>query len=331
MSSEGTFSGTASARKNIRKRNETEIMEEIRKQKDEILQIDLGQGQARVLLCITTEMAQTCRDLHGASPVAAAALGRLMTGAAMMGIMQKGEEESVTVTLKGDGPLGTLMAIADHGDVRACADDPTVELPLRADGKLDVGGAVGHSGRMTVIRDLGNGKQYIGQSEIVSGEIAMDFANYFTVSEQQPSLVALGVRIHEDTVLQAGGLLIQPLPGCPEEMISQLELRSPMFADISRELGYGTPEELAEGWFRGLEPRILERTPVRYRCSCSRERMEKALISLGRKDLQSLIDEGQGAELSCHFCHRKHFFTTEQLQEMLEKGSAAGQFTEGKA
>ena len=294
-------------------------MDEMIQHPDEILHIDLGEGQARVLLCSSTEMTRKCTEIHGASAVAAAALGRLMTGAAMMGVMLKGEEESVTVTFKGDGPMGTLMAVADHGDVRACADDPTVSRPLRADGKLDVGGAVGHTGRMIVVRDLGHGKQYIGQSEIVSGEIAMDFANYFTVSEQQPSLVALGVRIHEGLVLQAGGILIQPLPGCPEEMIDQLELRSPMFADISRELTFGTLEELTGDWFRGLNPRILERTPIRYRCSCSRERMEKALISLGRKDLQSLIDEGQGAELSCHFCHRKHFFTTEQLKDMLEK------------
>ncbi|MBR2601677.1 MAG: Hsp33 family molecular chaperone HslO [Clostridia bacterium] len=294
-------------------------MEERVKQADELLQIDLANGQARVLLCSTTETVQTCADIHGTSAVCTAALGRLLTGAAMMGIMLKGDEESVTVTMKGDGPMGTLMAVADHGDVRGYADDPTVNLPPRADGKLDVGGAVGHSGRMTVIRDLGNGKQYIGQSEIVSGEIAMDFANYFTVSEQQPSLVALGVRVHEGLVLQAGGILIQPLPGCPEEIIDQLELRSPMFADISRELTFDTLEHLAEDWFRGLNPRILERTPVQYRCTCSRERMEKALISLGRKDLQSLIDDGEGAELSCHFCHRKHFFTTEQLREMLEK------------
>ena len=173
---------------------------------------------------------------------------------------------------------------------------------------------------MTVVRDLGYGKQYIGQSEIVSGEIAMDFANYFTTSEQTPSLVALGVRVHEGAVLSAGGILIQPLPGCADEIIDQLELRSPMFADISRELGYGTLEELTEDWFRGLEPRILDRTPIRYHCSCSRERMEKALISLGEKDLQSLIDEGKGAELSCHFCHSRHFFTTEQLTALLKEG-----------
>ena len=288
-------------------------------EKDELLQIDLGNGQARVLLCNTTAAVQKCADIHGASAVCTAALGRLITGAAMMGIMMKGEDESVTVTLKGGGPMGTVMAVADHGDVRACADDPTVVLPLRADGKLDVGGAVGHEGRMTVIRDLGGGKQYIGQSEIVSGEIAMDFANYFTVSEQQPSLVALGVRVHEGLVLKAGGILIQPLPGCPEETISQLELRSPMFADISRELTFDTLENLAQDWFRGLNPKVLEHNPIRYRCTCSRERMEKALISLGQKDLQSLIDEDEGAELSCHFCHRRHFFTTEELRELLSR------------
>ena len=293
--------------------------EAFQRQTDQMLEIDLGGGQARVLLCSTTETVQTCMKIHGASAVCAAALGRLLTGTAMMGIMMKGKEESVTVTFKGNGPMGTLMAVADQGDVRGYADDPTVELPLRADGKLDVGSAVGSEGRMTVIRDLGSGKQYIGQCEIVSGEIAMDFANYFTVSEQTPSLVALGVRIHENTVLQAGGILIQPLPGCPEEIIDQLELRSPMFADISRELTFDTLENLAEDWFRGLDPRILKRSPIRYSCTCSRDRMEKALISLGRKDLKSLIDDGEGAELSCHFCHRKHYFTTEQLTELMEK------------
>ncbi len=286
---------------------------------DRMLQIDLANGQARVLLCDTTRTVQECADIHHASPVGTAALGRLLTGTAMLGIMQKGEEESVTVSLKGNGPMGTLIAIADHGDVRACADDPTVQLPLKENGKLDVGGAVGREGRMNVIRDLGNGKQYIGQSELVSGEIAMDFANYFVVSEQQPSLVALGVLVNEETVLSAGGILIQPLPGCPEETISQLELRSPMFADISRELTFDSLENLCEAWFRGMSPRVLEVTPVRYRCSCSRERMEKALISLGRGDLESLIAEDQGAELSCHFCGSRHFFTTEALREMLRR------------
>ena len=237
----------------------------------------------------------------------------------MLGIMMKGEEENVTVTIKGDGPMGTLVAVANHGKLRCCADNPKVELPLRADGKLDVGGAVGHQGRMSVIKDLALRKNYIGQSELVSGEIAMDFAQYFTVSEQQPSLVALGVLVSGNTVLKAGGLLIQPLPGCPDEIIDQLELRSPMFADISREMTFAPIEQLCEDWFRGMSPKILERTPISYTCTCSRERMEKALISMGEKDLQSIIDDDEGAELVCHFCHSKYFFTTEQLKAMLKE------------
>lgn len=285
--------------------------------RDEMLQIDLCNGQVRVMLCETTETVQQCADIHETTPVCTAALGRLMTGTLMLGIMMKGDDESVTVTLKGDGPMGSLVAVADHGDVRACADYPQIDIPLREDGKLDVGGAVGHTGRMSVIKDLGMKKNYIGQSELVSGEIAMDFANYFTVSEQQPSLVALGVLVNGKTVLKAGGLLIQPLPGCPDEIIDQLELRSPMFADISREMTFASIEQLCIDWFRGMEPRILERTPLRYRCTCSRERMEKALISLGRKDLQSLIDDDKGAELICHFCRSKYKFTTEQLKDLL--------------
>lgn len=286
-------------------------------ERNEMLQIDLCNGQVRVMLCETTAVVQKCADIHETTPVCTAALGRLMTGTLMLGIMMKGEDESVTVQIKGDGPIGSLVAVADHGDVRACADFPQLDLPPREDGKLDVGGAVGHAGRMSVIKDLGMKKQYIGQSELVSGEIAMDFANYFTVSEQQPSLVALGVLVSGNAVLKAGGLLIQPLPGCPDEIIDQLELRSPMFADISREMTFAPIEQLCNDWFRGMEPRILERTPLRYRCTCSRERMEKALISLGQKDLQSLIDEDEGAELVCHFCRSKYSFSTQELRDML--------------
>ena len=286
---------------------------------DRMLQIDLCGGQVRAMLCETTQTVQKCADIHETTPVCTAALGRLMTGTLMLGIMMKGENESVTVQMKGDGPMGTLVAVADHGRVRACADHPQVQLPLREDGKLDVGGAVGHTGRMSVIKDLGLKKNYIGQCELVNGEIAMDFANYFTVSEQKPSLVALGVLVSGNAVLKAGGLLIQPLPGCPDEIIDQLELRSPMFADISREMTFAPIEQLCEDWFRGMEPRILEKNDLEYRCTCSRERMERALISLGQKDLQSLIDEDQGAELVCHFCRTKYFFTTEELQAMADE------------
>ena len=291
-------------------------------EKDEMLQIDLCNGRVRVMLCETTKTVQRCADIHGSTPVCTAALGRLMTGTAMLGIMMKGEGESVTVTVKGGGPMGTIVAIADHGKLRACADDSKVQLPLREDGKLDVGGAVGKHGRMSVIKDLGLKKNYIGQCELVNGEIAMDFAQYFTVSEQQPSLVALGVLVSGNAVLKAGGLLIQPLPGCPDDIIDQLELRSPMFTDISREMTFAPIDQLCEDWFRGMEPRILERTPLSYTCSCSRERMEKALISLGRKELNALIEENKGAELVCHFCHGKYFFTTEQLKSLLEEAQS---------
>ena len=276
---------------------------------DEFIKISVIEGR---------DIVETARQLHHLSPTASAALGRTLCATSMMGDMMKEENAAVTARIEGGGHIGCVVAVSDcGGNVRGYVDHPDCDLPLRPDGKLDVGGAVGHEGRMSVMKDLGIKKSYIGQSEIVSGEIAMDFAHYFTVSEQQPSLVALGVLVGGERVIRAGGLLIQPLPGCPDEVIDQLELRSPMFADISREMTFAEPDELCGDWFRGLEPRILERTPLAYRCTCSRERMEKALISIGKKDLESLIAEDQGAELSCHFCHNHYFFTTEQLREML--------------
>ncbi len=292
-----------------------------RREGDEMIRLTLMDGQVRVMMCETTQMAQRAADIHHSTPVCTAAMGRLMTATSMLGVMMKGENESVTVNIKGGGPMGTVVAVANHGDLKVCADDPQVELPLREDGKLNVGAAIGKDGYMTVIKDLGLREPYIGQIELVSGELGIDFANYYTVSEQSPSLVALGVLVAGDTVLKAGGLLIQPLPGCPDEVIDQIELRSPMFADISREMTFASKEELLEDWFRGMDPVVLERTPLRYHCSCSRHRMEKALISLGRKELQGLIDEDIGAELGCHFCHSQYAFTTQELKELLERAS----------
>lgn len=296
-------------------------MEFERVQRDEMLHMTLMDGQVRVLLCETTALTQRWSDLHNANALCTAAVGRLMTGTLMMGVMLKGAGESVSVTVKGGGPIGTMVAVADTDSVRACCDNARVDLPLRSDGKLNVGGAVGHEGRMSVVKDLGMREPYIGQCELVSGEIAIDFANYFTVSEQQPSLVSLGVLTSGETVLKAGGLLIQPMPGCTEETLSQLELRSPMFADISRELAAAPKEELAEDWFRGLAPVLLERTPVSYRCTCSRERMERALLSMGRRDLQEIIDDDRGAELNCHFCGNSYRFTTEELRSLIRQST----------
>ena len=286
---------------------------------DRVIRLQLMDGQARVLFMETTAMVQRAADIHNATPVCTAALGRLMTGTSMLGVMMKGEKESVTVTIKGGGPMGTLVAVANHGDLKAYADNPQVELPPREDGKLDVGGAVGHEGRMSLVKDLGLREPYIGQSELISGELGLDFANYFTSSEQQPSLVALGVLVSGDAVLKAGGLLIQPLPGCSEETLSALELHSPMFADISREMTMASMEELLDGWFRGLKPEVLEEGPLSYKCDCSRERMERALISLGRRELNTIIAEDTGAELGCHFCHNHYAFTTEELKELLAR------------
>ena len=292
-----------------------------RREGDEILRGTLMDGQVRIMMCDTTQMVQRAADIHHATPVCTAAMGRLMTATSMLGVMMKGENESVTVNIKGGGPMGTVVAGANHGDIKVCADDPQVELPLREDGKLNVGAAIGKDGYMTVIKDLGLREPYIGQIELVSGELGIDFANYYTVSEQQPSLVALGVRVAGDAVLKAGGLLIQPLPGCPDEVIDQIELRSPMFSDISREMTFAPKEELLEDWFRGMDLQILERAPLRYHCACSRYRMEKALISLGRRELNTLIEEDTGAELGCHFCHSQYAFTTDDLKELLARAS----------
>lgn len=292
-----------------------------RREGDEMIRGTLMGGQVRVMMCETTAMAQRAADIHHATPVCTAAMGRLMTATSMLGVMMKGENESVTVNIKGGGPMGTVVAVANHGDLKVCADDTQVELPLREDGKLNVGAAIGKDGYMTVIKDLGLREPYIGQIELVSGELGIDFANYYTVSEQQPSLVALGVLVAGDTVLKAGGLLIQPLPGCPDEVIDQIELRSPMFSDISREMTFAPKEELLEDWFRGMDLTVLERTPLRYHCACSRYRMEKALISLGRRELQTIIDEDTGAELGCHFCHSQYAFSTDDLKELLERAT----------
>ena len=292
-----------------------------RREGDEILRGTLMDGQVRIMMCETTNMVQRAADIHNATPVCTAAMGRLMTATSMLGVMMKGENESVTVNIKGGGPMGTVVAVANHGDLKVCADDPQVELPLREDGKLNVGAAIGKDGYMTVIKDLGLREPYIGQIELVSGELGIDFANYYTVSEQQPSLVALGVLVAGDAVLKAGGLLIQPLPGCPDDIIDQIELRSPMFSDLSREMTFAPKEELLDDWFRGMDLQGLDRTPLRYHCSCSRHRMEKALISLGRRELQTIIDEDTGAELGCHFCHSKFAFSTEDLRELLERAS----------
>ena len=288
---------------------------------DEMLHITLMDGQAKVLLCHTTAMARKAAEIHVPSPTALAAMSRTMTATAMLGVMMKDENASVTVTVAGDGPLGKMTAVAHGGKVKISVSHPEADLPLKQDGHLDVGGLVGHNGRLTVIKDLGLKEPYIGQSQLVSGELGEDFARYFTVSEQQPSLVALGCLVHEGYCLSAGGVLVQAMPGCSEALLEQLEFRSVFFSAISREVADVALEDLATAWFDGLEMKLLSREAVAYQCDCSREKMEKALIALGRKDLTQLIEEDGGAELTCHFCRTAHRFSREELQNLLERAS----------
>ena len=292
-------------------------------QMDELLHITLMDGMVRGLLLTATRTVAEAAAIHLTSPVATAALGRTLMGTAMMGAMLKADQASVTVTIDGGGPLGRIVCVADRDSVRGCVDVPKLEMPLKPNGKLDVGRAVGREGRMSVVRDMGMKSPYVGQVPLVSGEIAEDFANYYVVSEQTPTLQSLGVLVSGEVVLSAGGVLLQPMPGCTDEIISQLELRSPLMADVSRELCHEPMESLMAKWFEGLRPVVLARTPLCYRCNCSRERMEKALIAMGREELGRMIqDEQDGAELTCHFCKKTERFTQQDLLRLLNQAQA---------
>lgn len=279
----------------------------------------LMDGQARVLLCDTTAMAGAARRIHHASNVCAAALGRAISATALLTASTEEQTNSLTMTIKGNGPAGTLVSVAHGFRMKAYIDHPQVQLPLRADHKLDVGGAIGSEGRITVIRDMGLKEPYIGHCNLVSGEIGEDVASYCVTSEQIPTLCALGVLVGEDEVLSSAGLLVQSLPGCTEEVLSALELRSPIFRDISAHLLEHSIEELHEMFFRGLKPEILSVEALTYACDCSRAKMEKVLLSLGRNDLEDMIQKDHGAEISCMFCHERHQFTEEALQLLLSQ------------
>ena len=261
------------------------------------------------------------RAAHNTSPVATAALGRLLTAGAMMGVMMKGENDLLTLKVEGDGPIGGLTVTADSkGDVKGYAFNPGVMLPPNAKGKLDVGGALG-VGVLSVIRDVGLKEPYVGQTILVTGEIAEDLTYYYATSEQTPSSVALGVLMNTDnTVRQAGGFILQLMPGASDEIISKLERTLGEITSITSLLDAGnSPEMILEhilGEF-GLE--ILDRMPTRFYCNCTKERVEKAIISIGRKEIQEMIDEGKGIEVNCHFCNKNYGFTVDELRELLAK------------
>ena len=289
--------------------------------KPRLLRGILRGGEARFLLCDTTALTQQARDIHYASNTCTAAMGRLLTGTAMMGSNLESEGDRLTVTIKGGGPAGTLCAVAvPDGCVKVTIDHPEVELPLREDGKLNVGGAVGKDGQLSVMRSYGFGEPYMGRVALVSGEIAQDFAQYFVESEQVPSLCALGVRIREN-VEAAGGILIQAMPNCSDKLLDDLDIRTELFSAISQLLEEMTLEEIVENCFRGLEPEILEDSPLALCCDCSLNYVEKVLLSMGKEELKNMIEEQGSCEVCCHFCRKKYFFDRAHLERLLEEGT----------
>ncbi len=264
--------------------------------------------------------AEQARRIHHLTPVATAALGRTLSAASIMGEALKEDGASLTLRIRGGGPLGTVLAVSDHtGNVRGWVENPDVDLPLRPDGKLDVGGAVGHDGTLTVIRDLRMKEPYTGSVNLLSGEIAEDIALYFSESEQIPTACALGVLVDRDqSVLAAGGYMIQLLPGAPDDMIFKIENSVYQSGPVTAVLRDNPdPEYLLKTVLPDFDLEFLTRAPVEYRCDCSRRRMEAALIALGEKDLRNLMNEQDDIILSCQFCGKSRRFTREDIKSIL--------------
>lgn len=287
---------------------------------DKLIKAITKDGFLRIYAVRTTETVETARKYHSLSPVSAAALGRLMTAGLMMGAMLKGDEPTLTLQVRGDGPLGMMAAVADSkGSVKGYCANPVVDMPLNDKGKLDVGGAVG-SGVLGIIKDLKMKEPYIGQVPLQTGEIGDDIAFYFMQSEQTPSVVAFGVLVDRDYSIKcAGGYIIQVMPECDEKTLSKLENSIGGLMPVTEMLDKGMSlEEILKYVMLGFETEVLEETEVGYRCDCSKERMERAVISLGKEQIQSIIDESGEAELCCHFCDRKYTFGKEELERFLE-------------
>ena len=260
-------------------------------------------------------------QIHRTSAVVTAALGRLSVAASLIGIGLKGGNDSVTVRMNGDGPAGALIAVADSGgNVKSYVSNPIVEIPLNKFGKLDVAGAVGRNGTLSVVKDLGLKEPYVGQVPIVSGEIAEDIASYFAVSEQIPTVCGLGVLVNPDlTVKAAGGYLMQLLPFADDSCIDRLEanVNSLPPVTVMRDSGM-TAEDIALKTLDGFEPDILDSFDVSYKCDCSKERVEKALISLGREELKKMSEEEENIEVCCHFCEKKYNFSREEIIDLMK-------------
>ncbi len=270
----------------------------------------------------STEMAAVARETHMTLPVVTAALGRLLSAGAMMGSMMKGENDKLTLQMKGDGPIGMLTVTADsHGNIKGFPANPAVDIPRKYAGKLDVGGAIG-KGVLTVIMDLGLREPYNGQVEIQTGEIGDDLAYYFTVSEQTPSAVGLGVMVDTDSsVKHSGGFIIQIMPDAEEETIAAIEKRVADAPSVTSMMEEGLkPEDILEYYLGGMGLTINETSPVRFHCDCSRERVSRALATLSRRDLEDIINDGEEIEVKCYFCNSAYKFGIDELRDMMGTG-----------
>ena len=287
---------------------------------DRIVRAISSDGMVQAAAIYSRNLTERARQIHKTLPVATAALGRALAGASMMGNALKGQGASLTLQIKGGGPLGTVLAVSDNeGNVRGYVTNPQVELPLRADGKLDVGGAVGHEGTLTVIKDLHMKEPYVGTIDLLGGEVAEDIAGYFVESEQIPTACGLGVLVDRDqSVKSAGGYLIQLMPGATEDTIVKVEggimAAGPVSALLEQD---PDPAHLLRAVMSDFDLKILETQPVSYKCYCSRERVERALISLGRKELEEMLREQGGCQLSCQFCDTVYDFSKEDLERLL--------------
>ncbi len=286
---------------------------------DYILRATAANGSVRLFVADTRQTVQQAFEYHNTSPVMSAALGRALTAVAIMGSMLKSEKDLVTIQIKGDGPGGGLTVTSNSlSEVKGYVNNPIVDLPLKPNGKLDVQAALGF-GTLTVIMDLGMKEPYIGNIPLVSGEIAEDITYYFAKSEQTPSAVALGVLVDRDySIKEAGGFVIQMMPDAEDEIITALEEKLKTVEPVTTMLEKGmTPEDILNVLVGEWQPKILDKVPVNYVCNCSRERVEKALIAIGKKEIAKIIEEDGKASLHCHFCNKDYDFSKDDLERLL--------------
>lgn len=289
---------------------------------DQLVRAITKDGAVKAAAVTTRDLTERVRHIHKTLPAATAALGRTLAAASMMGNALKEDDASLTLQIKGGGPLGTVLAVSDHlGNVRGYVQNPQVDLPLREDGKLNVGAAVGAEGTLTVIKDLGLKEPYIGSVGLLGGEIAEDLAAYFVESEQIPTACALGVLVERDqSVRAAGGYIIQLLPGADEDVITKVEGGVMAAGAVTSLLDQNPdPEALLRTVLSDFEVEILETSPIEYKCYCSRDRVERALISMGVSELEDLLAEQGGCELGCQFCDATYHYTAEELQALIDR------------